>query len=189
MAVRVLRFTQTPTLRRSLLLQLRRSRTDFLETADPFRRTALSISYSRQRSHGTQKSTFVKALETCRAILIQVFGSCLIQSRSPIYLGFRLNEPDPCGAVEIALCFCPYLYRHKTPSCPPGHGHSRSEKLARHSRATSAVPEVKEFDVSGLSCRWWKFATRELYGMKFMQSNIKSGRDLSNLRIGIVQGG
>ena len=99
----------------------------FFETADPFRRTALSISYSRQRSHGTQKSTFVKALETCRAILIQVFGSCLIQSRSPIYLGFRLNEPDPCGAVEIALCFCPYLYRHKTPSCPPGHGHARSE--------------------------------------------------------------
>jgi hypothetical protein len=35
--------------------------------------------------------------------------------------------------------------------------------------------------VSGLSCRWWKFATRELYGMKFMQSNIKLGRDLSNL--------
>ena len=40
--------------------------------------------------------------------------------------------------------------------------------------------------VSGLSCRWWKFATRELYGMKFMQSNIKLGRDLSNLQIGIV---
>jgi hypothetical protein len=37
--------------------------------------------------------------------------------------------------------------------------------------------------VCGLSCHWWKFATRELYGMKFMQSNIKLGRDLSNLKI------
>jgi len=41
----------------------------------------------------------------------------------------------------------------------------------------------------GLSCRWWKFATRELYGMKFMQSNIKLDRDLSNLQIGSVQRG
>jgi hypothetical protein len=36
MAVRVLRFTQTPALRQPFLLLLRRSRTDFFETADPF---------------------------------------------------------------------------------------------------------------------------------------------------------
>jgi hypothetical protein len=30
-------------------------------------------------------------------------------------------------------------------------------------------------------------AARELYGMKFMQSNIKLGRDLSNLQIGSAE--
>lgn len=110
----------------------------FFKQRNPVRRTALSIRYSRQRSLGTQKSTFVK-LVRLQSILVQVFGSCPIQSRSAIYLGFRLNESDPAVPSNSSVLLSIPLSPQDAELLPPSPCPGSIRKLARHSQKTSAT--------------------------------------------------